>query len=362
MSLLALILLLLHPTTQDAVAPEWGRRLQWDLETGPPAREHAAFVVDPARDRAVMLTGSGYRPYGSPLGDAWSFDLKAETWTALELSGDALPAGGSQRAAPVDGGAYLFGGYGEGFADMGELWRLRWHDDQVEVTHVAQENPPPSRMLHAFACDPAGERFVVFGGVGGDDGLDDTWIGERTDAGVRWRQLEGGPGPGKRFGFSFAFDASRGRLLVCGGQVPPEGEVMEMIVARDLWALDVTADEPSWTRLAEYGDEVFPGRRNPAFSFDERTGDLFVWGGTGDGASALPGLYVVRTRVDGAPVERVPETDGISARASSFGVIDRRRGRALLGFGNTGAGPFDDLVEVRLRGAERGSEESTSDR
>ena len=349
---IALLLAGLILAPQEPAAPDWGRRLEW--ETGPEAREHAALILDAERDRAVMLAGSGYAPYGSPLGDAWAFDLETERWTGLELGGDELVPGGSRRVASVEGGAFLHGGYGANFAFVGELWQLTLDDAEVVVTRIAQENPPSARMLHAFACDPAGERFVVFGGGGDNDLLDDTWIGERTDEGVRWRQLpesETGAGPGLRFGFSFAHDVQGGRLLICGGQVPPDEGQTAMAVAQDLWALDFTADEPTWTQLAEYDDDTFHGRRNPAFAFDEQSGDLFVWGGTGDGASALPDLYVVRTRVDGAPVERVAQPDGIPTRASGFGVVDPARGRALLGFGNTASGAYDDLVEVRLRGA-----------
>jgi hypothetical protein len=348
---LTLILIWLLLARQESLAPDWGRRLQWAEDVGPAAREHAAFVADPERNRAVMLTGSGYYPYGDPLGDAWAFDFESETWTQLQLVGDDLVPGGSRRAAPVHGGTFLHGGYGVGFAALGELWRLEFEAGRIVVERLEQQNPPPARLLHAFACDAVGERFVVFGGGGNEDALDDTWIGRRTEEGVRWQKLETDHHPGKRFGFAFANDVERGRLLVCGGQIPPEDGQDVMVVARDLWALDYTAEAPAWTRLAVYESEQFHGRRNPAFTFDEKTGDLFVWGGTGDGASALPDLYVVRTRVDGAPVERLSEPDTISTRASGFGVVDRSGGRALLGFGNTGEGPFDDLVEVHLRGS-----------
>jgi hypothetical protein len=55
----------------------WGRRIEWEAEAGPEAREHASFMLDPSRDRAVMLLGSGYQPYLDPLGDAWAYDLKS---------------------------------------------------------------------------------------------------------------------------------------------------------------------------------------------------------------------------------------------------------------------------------------------
>ncbi|MFT7662714.1 MAG: hypothetical protein ACI87A_000933 [Planctomycetota bacterium] len=345
-----LVLACLPLAIEEPIAPDWGRRIQWPAEGAPEAREHAAFVVDSKFDRAVMLAGSGYAPYGSALDDAWAFDLQTHMWTELELAGDPLAAGGSQRIAAIDGGAYLYGGYGEGQQELGDLMQLDFELSRVVVRKVEQVNPPPPRLLHAFACDTSGETFVVFGGAGQSGMLEDTWIGNRTDAGVRWEPLESEVHPSARFGFSFAYDATLNRLIVCGGQVMPENEEqMTMEVVRDLWALDFTAEEPTWTRLAEYTSEEFHGRRNPAFALDQRSGDLLIWGGTGDGSSALPDLYTVRTRVEGAPVERLAQPDSIPTRASSFGVVDEARGRALFGFGNTGSGAFDDLVEIRLR-------------
>ena len=357
-----LLLLLTSPLAgsapQDSDVNAWGERVEWPVELGPPAREHAAFVVDAERDRAILLAGSGYAPYGTPLGDAWSFDLEAGTWAELAWAGDELTPGGARRAAVVrrdagSFGAFLHGGYGEGLVEIDGLWWVEPGEGEVRVRAIEQVNPPPARLLHAFACDPAGEQLVVFGGVGGDDGLDDTWIGRRAGEEIHWRELETADGPGPRFGFAFAYDAQLERLLVCGGQVPPgEGET-DMIVAHDLWALDFPIppdrEAPAWTLLATYSPDELPGRRNPAFTFDNETGDLLVWGGTGDGVTAIPDLYVVRTRAEGAPVARIPQPEGVTARASCFGVVDPFRRRALLGFGNTGAGPLLDLVEVLLR-------------
>lgn len=101
--------------------------------------------------------------------------------------------------------------------------------------------------------------------------------------------------------------------------------------------------------LAEYEPEEFPGRRNPAFTLDQRSGDLFVWGGAGDGESVIPDLFIVQTREGTAPVQRVSQSAWIPTRASSFGVVDPKRSRALMGFGNIQTGPFLDLVEVKLR-------------
>ena len=327
----------------------WGRRIVWEAEAGPEAREHASFILDPGRDRAVMLLGSGYRPYLDPLGDAWAYDLTEDSWSELELEGHTITPGGSRRVAQVKGGAFIHGGYGEELLASGELWELRFKDSQVKVTLVEQENAPAPRSLHGFAADTKGERFVIFGGGSPTGVLDDTWIGTKSENGVTWRKLDLDPNPGPRYGFSFAHDETNGLLIVCGGQVPSgDGSQVDRF-ARDAWALNFTAEEPQWTLLTEYDAREFPGRRNPAFAFDQRSGDLFVWGGAGAGMNVIPDLFVVQTREDEAPVQRVAQPASIPARASGFGVVDLKRSRALMGFGNVRTGPFLDLVEVKLR-------------
>jgi hypothetical protein len=329
--------------------PDWGRRIKWEAEAGPEAREHASFILDPGRDRAVMLLGSGYQPYLDPLGDAWAYDLNKDSWSELELEGDTITPGGSRRAARVKGGAFIHGGYGKDLSASRELWELRFEETRIKVALVEQENAPEPRSLHGFAVDTKGERFVIFGGGSTAGVLDDTWIGTKSKKGVSWRKLDLDLNPGPRYGFSFAHDEKNGLLIVCGGQIPSSDGSPGDAFALDSWALDFTAEEPGWTLLAEYEPQDFPGRRNPAFTFDQRSGDLFVWGGAGAEDSVIPDLFIVQTREDEAPVQRVPRYAWIPTRASSFGVVDPKRSRALMGFGNIGAGPFLDLVEVKLR-------------
>ncbi len=349
--LAALVLTLALCPGEDPACATWARRIEWPEGEGPNAREHAALVLDAARERLVLFFGSGYVPYGTPLGDVWSFDLATDTWTELGLAGDAIVAAGARRAAPTARGVVLHGGYGAGLTPLAGLFRLELEDDHVWVEELEQHDPPPARALHGFAHDAERARFIVYGGATDEQVFGDTWIGEHSAAGVRWEELDAPDGPGPRFGFAFAHDAARERLLVCGGQLPPESADARVNTARDLWALDLRADAPTWALIAEYEEQDFPGRRNPAFAFDEASGDLLVWGGTGDGASALEDLFVVHTRQPDAPVQRVPQAATLPTRASGFGVVDPRARRAYLGFGNTASGRYTDLVEVRLGAA-----------
>lgn len=323
--------------------------LTWSEESGPAGREHAVFLADDGDGRALLLAGSGYRPYGAPLPDAWILDFADEVWSPIEVTGEAPPPAGSRRWSSTSDGTFLFGGYLEGFQLDNRLVRIRFDAKQVSCESVPQTTPPPPRALHGFASDPSGKRFVVFGGASETNIFGDTWIGERTDEGVAWKELSFEDKPESRFGFSFGYDPETRRLLVCGGQVPPKPGGPPLAFAQDLWALDFQSETPTWSRLAEFDAKEFPGRRNPAFVFDAATGDLLVWGGTNDGEKPLHGLYVLQTRQEGVPFEVHEESGKIKTRASGFGVIDDKRRRAFLGFGNTKAGAFRDLAIVGLR-------------
>lgn len=325
----------------------WGRRIEWEREAGPEAREHASFMLDPNRDRALMLLGSGYQPHLDPLGDAWTFNLNNDSWSKLELQGDPITPGGSRRAARVKDGAFIHGGYGKDMSASGDLWELEYDRTQVRVRRVEQDHAPEPRSLHAFAVDTKGERFVIFGGGTTAGVLGDTWIGMKRGKKVSWRRLDLDVSPGPRYGFAFAHDEKRGLLIVSGGQRPSRDGSESF--ALDSWALNFAASDPKWTMLAEYDSLEFPGRRNPAFTFDQRTGNLFVWGGAGAGDSLIPDLFIVHTRENKAPVRRVAQSPLIPTRASGFAVVDPKRSRVLMGFGNIAAGPFLDLVEVEIR-------------
>lgn len=325
----------------------WGGRIEWEAQAGPEAREHASFMLDPSRDRAVMLLGSGYQPYLDPLGDAWAYDLDSDSWSELKLEGDPVTPGGSRRIARVKGGAFIHGGYGEDLSPSRDLWKLELENTRINVRRVEQDDAPEPRSLHAFAADTEGERFVIFGGGTTAGVLGDTWIGMKRGKKVSWRRLDLDVNPGPRYGFAFAHDEKRGLLIVCGGQNPSR-EGSEAF-ALDTWMLDFAATDPKWTLLAKYDSREFPGRRNPAFTFDQRSGNLFVWGGAGAGDSLISDLFIVQTREDKAPVQHVAQSPLVPTRASGFGVVDPKRSRVLMGFGNIAAGPFLDLVEVKLR-------------
>lgn len=326
-------------TTRDVVVDvqvarmKWGAR--WDLvPQGVEEREHPATLFDAAHDRILVLGGSGYRPQNTPLGDTWQVSVKTGAATRLAVEGDALPKVGSMRVAPVPetSTAYLYGGYG---VDQGgqealvpDVYLADFAGDALKLTRLAQDAGPPARSLHGFSYDEVTKRLFVFGGVdAGSAILDDLWVGS-VDAGrVTWQEKKPPVRPSKRYGFFFG--QYQGRTLLFSGA---QG-LSSLKPARDLWALDTRAPEPSFTKLLE-GDDVPEGRRNGCFAVDAARGRFYVYGGTPDAKKSAPGLWVYDARASVGRFTQLAREAPPPLRSSGVAVVDPRDGAAYFGFGN----------------------------
>lgn len=333
-----------QPTAAGTPAvPNWSEHIRWDHD-GPEAREHASVMV--FSETAVVYGGSGYSPQLSPLGDAWAFDQREGTWRAVEVRGDVPTPGGSKRVAqtPQGDSAYLFGGYGAGFVCNNELHRVSFDGEALVFERIEQHDAPRARALHAFGFDPASGRLVVALGISNAGITPGSFVGEfDADGAVRWRTIEG-EGPSPRFGFAFAFDTDSGDLVTLSGQLEPT-PAAPMGMTDELWTLNIRGEAPVWTRIDL---EALPaGRRNPCFAFDDNRDALFVWCGTADGRSNVPGLIELR-REDGGTWALIQHADDDAPprRSSGFGFAGPASEAIYLGFGNSEQGTYTDWVRI----------------
>lgn len=72
---------------------------------------------------------------------------------------------------------------------------------------------PPERYYGAMAYDPASKKVVLFGGLGTNVNLNDTW----TFDGTNWTQLTPAVVPPARNGATMAFDRKAKQLVMFGG-------------------------------------------------------------------------------------------------------------------------------------------------
>ncbi len=235
-------------------------------------RTDAGLVYDAAREEIVLFGGRINGVF--PLHESITWTLKNREWTSFPF---AEPNG---RSAPVlvyrhpASDVVLFGG-----ADLGAPG---FSDDQSDTwiwngsTWTEQFSPvsPPRRRNAAFAYDTQRDVVLLFGGtvsvgIGGDCGdgsaptlgplcyLEDTWgysqwgsivCGNGDD--YCWREFLV-DGPGRGVGIASAFDESRGRWVLHGGDsLQPDGTLLSN---DDTWEWDGAR----WNLVSQSG----PGAR-----------------------------------------------------------------------------------------------------
>ena len=73
---------------------------------------------------------------------------------------------------------------------------------------------PPGRLGHAMVFSPAGERVLLFGGLGENGVLNDTWAFD----GATWGELDTPTAPPPRTDHAMVYDLVRQRVVLFGGR------------------------------------------------------------------------------------------------------------------------------------------------
>lgn len=329
-----------------ALSPAWTTHVEWE-EAGPAPREHASVFLDAPRNRVIIYAGSGYQPQLQPLSDAWAFDLTDHTWTQLETRGDLPTPGGSKRVAQSGDTAYLFAGYADGFVCNNDLHRVTFEDDALVFHALEQTNPPPSRALHALAFDPKTNTLATALGVSHEGLRPGLWTATIDADTATWTRVDSDTAPTPRFGFAFAADTDSGQLLIASGQLEPTQD-NPLAMTDELWSLDLRATPPTWRRIQL--DHAPEGRRNPCFAYDDDADRLAIWCGTADARTNIEDLVIIQRTDDTWTCATLDDDTGDlpPRRSSGFGFADPRDASIWLGFGNSGAGAYQDLARLIL--------------
>lgn len=147
----------------------------------PPARSDAAMVYDVASDRVILV--GGYGP-SSVLDDTWAYDVDNDSWTEM-LPSPAVPPIAEVAAAYEPSGQriVLFGGTGpeEGRGELAETWTYVFNENAW--IQLQPSGTPVRRTLAALAYDAETAVIILFGGgsTGTNSGipselLRDTWL------------------------------------------------------------------------------------------------------------------------------------------------------------------------------------------
>jgi len=185
-----------------------------------------------------------------------------------------------------------------------------------------QDIGPKPRVGHAMAYDSSRERLVLFGGDSLRVALfNDTWEWD----GENWTQMAD-IGPSPRSGHAMAFDMSRQRVVLYGGSAgaAPRSDTWE-------W------DGEDWTQVADSGPEA---RDSHAMTFDSSRNRVILFGGE----TLTNGILGDTWEWDGDVWTQAEDT-GPSARKASALAYDSERKRVVLFGGDSGNGGLGDTWE-----------------
>jgi hypothetical protein len=168
-----------------------------EIEDGgdvPSPRITAAAIVDPARDRMILVGGESGVGYGDD--GAFALDLETHVWTRLP----DLPRGRYDVIAAVEGSrAYFFAGYAGISILLDDLWELDLETDSWRP--LPDDGTRPSPRSNGAIAYASGFLYTT-GGHDDVGATDDTW---RYDlAAGRWERLDriGDPLVGAHYAFA----------------------------------------------------------------------------------------------------------------------------------------------------------------
>ncbi|HXI03308.1 MAG TPA: kelch repeat-containing protein [Candidatus Saccharimonadales bacterium] len=317
---------------------------QWTERTpaaSPPARLGHTLTYDPDRGRVVLFGGQGASGF---LDDIWEWD--GTRWQE-RFHEPGPPRRGFAAAAYVGtpGSLLAFGGWSDRGC-LGDTWQYRggkqigllfggipggaygdvwtWNGD-AWASYGPPVIPPP-RWGAAMVYDRARGVIVLFGGEAtlGSGLLNDTWEWDGTD----WTQRIPQTRPPARYHHAMAYDDSRGRVVLYGGEDPWGGYFA------DTWEWDGT----EWEERTPPASP--PARWGHAMAYDRSGGRTLLFGGVGGD------LYGDTWEWDGTQWQEITPATSPAARAVHSMAYDARRQRVVLfGGGPQWDEPYADTWE-----------------
>jgi hypothetical protein len=218
--------LLVYPGDAGGRAWAYGNTSGWEALTplsGPPPRLTHSAMYDPLRRRLLVFGGS--TNFGASFyNDLWSLALDGSPqWTAVPTTGTPPPARGNHTAVydAARDRMVVFGGDNSSLS-FNDTWTLDLAaTPPVWAPLTPLGTPPLGRTGHVAVFDPAGDRMIVFGGNQSSPHVisvtNDTWA-LRFASPPTWTPVTtGGTPPLARMNHAAVLDATRSRMLICGG-------------------------------------------------------------------------------------------------------------------------------------------------
>jgi hypothetical protein len=306
---------------------------------GPPSpRTGHAVVLDPVRDRMLLIGGAGVQIQQ----DTWAMSFTGATWTQLAPSGPPLPARYGHVAVydALRDRVLVFGGLGNS-GYLNDTWALSLSGPGSPAWSELSTagGPPSARYASAGVYDPAGDRLVIFGGL--DDGGKQGEIWSLSLAGTpTWSQLSpSGTPPAARFLHSAVRLPGTNEMLIFAGT--------DSSLYSDAWLLSLSGP-PAWTALAPSGSPPAP-RYSSTTVYDDLRQRVVVFGGF-DGFANRGDTWSLDLSGSPAWTLLLPGGSAPTPRYGHGAVYDGNRDRMLV-FGGIDTQFQDDTWDLAWGGA-----------
>jgi hypothetical protein len=228
--------------------------------TKPAARHAHNMIYDPVRDRVVIFGG---RDVIGPRNDVWALSLSDSlAWMQLVPSG--TPPTAREHAAaiydPLRDRMIVFGGFDGKPTWNGDVWELTFSPLAWNKITPAVTGPTARDRLPAI-YDPVNDRMVIFGGRDGSGHWQNDVWGLSLSGTSAWTQImpTGGSIPPARWGHSGIYDAADRQMVIFGGSTTAG------VHLSDAWALSLgppvaVGDVPPGSRLSPISAGPNPAR------------------------------------------------------------------------------------------------------
>ena len=231
-----------NATTLDVSNDTWVYRVSsaaWAPATHgptPPAREAAAFAIDPSLGIGILYGGwdRNFSATGSlTYSDLWELNLSTDAWSAVNVSGPRPP--------PLEGAAMDWDPQTSGFEMMGGCYPCSsavWQFDPVHLKWTDMPTPPTApaaRAAESWAYDPTVGADLLFGGTNGVTVFNDTYLFYPLNNTWVAQTVPSGPSARSNAASAFLDVPHNETWLLAGGQSGATS-------FSDLWRLSETAN------------------------------------------------------------------------------------------------------------------------
>ncbi|MDH5186808.1 MAG: hypothetical protein OEZ20_03625 [candidate division WOR-3 bacterium] len=239
--------------------------------TPPPGRGGCVAAYDLREQRLIIFGGD--TAWGNRVNDAWALNLNLfrESWERLNPTG--TPPGNRSVAVgiyhPTRNSFILFGGDGNYYNWFNDVWELQLDNLNWREISVPGTKPAVRGAMGGF-FDSKNNRMIIFGGCGNNTYYNDVWAINLTPGNESWTQLfTSGTPPTPRSAFVFAYSPKSNKFYIYGGW-SSHG------LLDDVWCLDLS--NLSWAELTPSGQS--PGGRRCLYgAFDFYNGNMIIFGG-----------------------------------------------------------------------------------